>query len=121
MSAKATRESVLAYARSAYGSEPEYLWEKFPSYAVLRNTKTKKWYAVIMDVPQNKIGLSGREVIDIIAIKCDPLMKGSFMAADGVYPAYHMNKNNWITVALDGSADENMTRSLIDLSFELTG
>lgn len=39
---------------------------------------------------------------------------------NGFYPAYHMNKENWITAALDGSASEENIKFFLDLSFELT-
>ena len=31
-----------------------------------------------------------------------------------------MNKANWITVALDGSVDEETVKMLVDLSYEAT-
>ena len=50
------RAKLLKYARVQFGSEPEYLWEKYPAYWVLSN---RKWYAAVMDVPGNKLGLPG--------------------------------------------------------------
>lgn len=35
------REKLLAYAHARYGTSAEYLWEKHPSYGVLRNAKGK--------------------------------------------------------------------------------
>jgi predicted DNA-binding protein (MmcQ/YjbR family) len=32
-----------------------------------------------------------------------------------------MNKENWITVLLDGSVDKEMIFSLLDMSFTMTG
>ena len=31
-----------------------------------------------------------------------------------------MNKEHWISIALDGSADDERIKSLVDLSFDLT-
>ena len=39
------REKLLAYAHARYDTSAEYLWEKHPSYGVLRNAKGK-WYAI---------------------------------------------------------------------------
>ena len=36
------------------------------------------------------------------------------------FDAYHMNKTNWISVALDGTADDEKVKMLFDLSFEMT-
>lgn len=49
---------------------------------------------------------------------CDPLLTGSLVHENGFYPAYHMNKNSWITIALDGKADEEKIKWLLDMSFE---
>ena len=44
-----------------------------------------------------------------------------YLKENGFYPAYHMNKKNWITVLLDGTvADEKMI-SLIEESYLNTG
>ena len=45
------REKLLAYAHARYGTSAEYLWEKRPSYGVLRNAKGK-WYAMFMRIPK---------------------------------------------------------------------
>ena len=31
-----------------------------------------------------------------------------------------MNKENWLTVALDGSAPDDILRALLDMSYDLT-
>ncbi len=38
----------------------------------------------------------------------------------GFFGAYHMNKTNWISVALYGTADDEKVKMLVDLSFEMT-
>ena len=37
-----------------------------------------------------------------------------------IYPGYHMNKNSWITIRLDGSQDNEFIYKYIDLSYELS-
>lgn len=56
-----------------------------------------------MDVPKNKIGLEGEERIDVLNIKCDPVMIGSLLMNDGYLPAYHMHKGRWISIILNGT------------------
>ena len=48
---KTLREDVLRYAKGKYRTEPEYLWRRFPHYAVLRHEDNRKWYGLIMDIP----------------------------------------------------------------------
>ena len=115
-----SKEKIFEYAKEKYNTEPEYLWEKYPNDAVLRHNDNKKWYALIVDIEKEKLGLEGKEVIAIINIKCYPEMIGSLRKENGVLPAYHMNKEHWVTLLLDGSLKKEKVLQLLDLSFELT-
>lgn len=116
----AIRDSLLEYARKQYGVEPEYLWKKYPNYAVLRHPDNRKWFAVIIDVPREKLGLAGSDYVDIVDVKCAPVMIGSLRETPGYLPAYHMNKENWLSILLDGSVPVEEICKLLDLSFDLT-
>lgn len=113
--------TVFKYALETFDAKPEYLWAKDPDSAVLRRSDNNKWFAVIMRVTEDKLGLESGGAVDIIDVKCDPLMVGSMRMNDGVFPGYHMNKDHWITVLLDGSADDELVFSLLDMSYELAG
>ncbi|BDF70061.1 hypothetical protein CE91St41_27120 [Oscillospiraceae bacterium] len=115
-----SREMILQYAKERYGTEPEYLWAKFPNYAVLRQRELGKWYAIIMDVPGKKLGLDTAAHVDILDIKCDPLLSGSLRESRGFLPAYHMNKDKWIALLLDGSVPQDQVLKLLDLSYDIT-
>ena len=41
---------TIRHIRASWGGEPEFLWEKFPDYAVFRRQDNAKWYAVILTV-----------------------------------------------------------------------
>ncbi len=68
----------------------------------------------------SKVGLEGEGMVDILDVKCDPILIGSLLHERGFRPAYHMNKANWITILLDGSLPEDQVFDLLHLSFELT-
>lgn len=114
------RKAVFDYAYKKYKSIPEYLWARDPEAAVLRHGDNRKWYAVIMRVSRDKLGLSGTEKTDILDVKSDPEMIGFLRMTKGILAGYHMNKENWITVLLDGSVDRDRICSLLDMSYELT-
>ena len=73
-----------------------------------------------MDVPKVKLGLQGEEVLQVVNFKCDPILIGSLLGEKGFFPAYHMSKTSWITVALDGSVADDKMKLLLDMSFEAT-
>ncbi len=49
------REEIFEYVKKQYNTSPEYLWDKYPLYAVLKHNDNK-WYGIIMNVPKEKIG-----------------------------------------------------------------
>ena len=114
------KEKVFEYAYKKYGTSPEYLWSKYPDTAVLRNADSRKWYAVLMRIGEDKLGLEGNDEKDIMDVKCDPLIIGSLRLTAGILPGYHMNKKNWITILLDGSVSEDKIFDLMDMSYKLS-
>lgn len=114
-----TREQVLQHVKEKYHTEPEYLWMDSPGSAVLRRREHKKWYGLIMDIPQNRVGKQGDEITDVLNVKGDPDDIALLRDMPGFAPAYHMNKKHWLTVILCDIQDEGLVYSLIDRSYEL--
>ena len=114
-----TRAEVFEWVRSQYGISPDYPWEGDDEDAVLRHPHNKKWFALVMEISANRIGLNGDKRIDVMNVKCDPLLIGSLAGHGGFYSAYHMNKMHWLTIKLDEASTEQI-KSLIDMSYEMT-
>ncbi len=93
---------------------------KNPNFAVFRHSNNQKWFALIMDIPRSRLGLPGDELLDVVNLKCDPLLIGSLRSEPGFFPAYHMNKDSWITVSLDNKADDDKLKMLLDMSYTAT-
>lgn len=112
---------VLEYIRDVYGVEAEYLWESSPSHGAVRNPHTKKWFGVILgDLPLKKLKADAEGEADVINLKCDPIFSFNVVDCVGVFPGFHMNKEHWISVLLDGSVEFEKVKMLIDMSYELT-
>lgn len=114
------REEILAYAKETYGIVPDYPWARTPNYAILRHGHNRKWFGAIVDVTEDKLGLAGDRLVDALLLKCDPILVGSLRKERGFLPAYHMNKEHWVTVLLDGCVEDERIYGLIDLSYTLT-
>ncbi|QFT95475.1 hypothetical protein FIU86_21660 (plasmid) [Roseovarius sp. THAF9] len=117
---KSVRNDVIAYGKEEYSVEPDRPFEKYPSFFVLRHKDNDKWFALVMDVPAHRIGLEGDRSIDILDIKADPDEIGALRKKVGFFPAYHMNKEHWLTVILDGTVELDEIKRLIDRSFTLS-
>ena len=115
------RQTVFDYIKKKYRVSPEYPWRKYAGNAVFRHSDNNKWFALVMDVQADKLGLSGSEYVDVINLKVDDMFfRDMIIQEDGIMPAYHMNKMHWITVLLDGTVPEEKIFDLIDMSFMAT-
>lgn len=114
------RDELEQFINENYNAESDYPWLKYPNYEVFRHSNNRKWFALIMDIPKNKLGLPGTDIIDVVNFKCDPLLIGSLLKEAGFFPAYHMNKESWITVALDKSVNDDTIKMLLDMSYDVT-
>ena len=114
------KEAVFAYVKETYHVEPDYPFSTAPEYPVLRHPDSRKWFALVMDVPRNRLGLEGEERVDVINLKCSVALSGSLRSQPGILPAYHMHRDSWITVLLDGTVPLSDLCPLIDISFNLT-
>ncbi|MCR4688955.1 MAG: MmcQ/YjbR family DNA-binding protein [Saccharofermentans sp.] len=115
------RDKIDAYITEQYGAAAEFPWEQYGGHAVYRHSSNRKWFALIMKVARDKVGAKGEGLIDVINLKVDDIpMREVLFEDEGIMPAYHMNKNHWITVLLDGTVPEETVRALIDVSFNAT-
>ncbi|KRL68472.1 MmcQ/YjbR family DNA-binding protein [Companilactobacillus versmoldensis] len=113
------RETIFQYVADKYQAEPQYLWQKYPTYAVLRHPSNNKWFALMMTVPAENLGLSGDKQVEVMDIKLDPENIELLQNQKGFLPAYHMNKSHWLSIEID-QVDDEQTYKLLDNSFDLT-
>lgn len=111
------RQEILDHIRREYRVPGERLWLAYPDYVVFRNPRNKKWFAILMDVEKRKLGLEGEGKIDVMNLKCDPILVGSLLQGRGYRPAFHMNKTNWVTVLLDSAPPEEI-QELLRISYD---
>lgn len=114
------REQVIAYVKEKYGIEADYPWPRTPKFAILRHRHNRKWFGAIVNVAENKLGLAGDKMVDALNLKCDPELAASLRGAPGILPAWHMNKEHWLTIQLTGPIKKEKVCDLLDLSYELT-
>ena len=113
-----TKDEVIRWVDERFSTDAEYPWndESF----IFRHRTNRKWFAVGMRLPYRRLGLQGEEPVDILDVKCGPLLMDVYRRQPGVLPGYHMNKDNWLTLLLDGTAEEQTVKELLELSYDLT-
>lgn len=111
---------VLGYVKEKYGTEPEFLWAKTPDAAILRHKDNPKWYAALLVIPKEKLGIKEGGNVEVLNLKCDLALIDLWIDYKSIFPGYHMNKKHWISVILDGSVEDSEIFSLIDMSYGVT-
>ncbi|GLO65685.1 MmcQ/YjbR family DNA-binding protein [Oceanobacillus kimchii] len=114
------REDVFKYTQNKYKVEPDYPWEKHSNFAALRHKDSGKWFGLIMDITEDKLGINANKKINVLNVKVRKEMIGSLRELENVFPAYHMDKNNWVSIVLDYTENLDDIKGLIEESYELT-
>ena len=110
---------IIKYIREKYNDELEYLWEMFPKYAVWRRKDSRKWYGILLTIPQYKIGLEGNDIIEILDLRIKPDELEEILDERRYFFGYHMNKKNWLTICLNETVPLEEICTRIDASYEL--
>lgn len=118
--AGAQTNRMVAFVAEKYGDKPEFPWEKYSDCGVLKNYDSGKWYALVMNIAKNKLDKKSDGNVEIVNMKIDEQKIQQLLKQKGFYPAYHMNKKYWITLALDDSIKDDVLFELLDESHSYT-
>ena len=113
-------KEVIKYVKEKYNDDLEYLWEKFPENAILRNKINNKWYGAILVISERKLEISSDKKIEIIDLRYQKGKIEELIDYNKIFPGYHMNKKSWITIKLDGSLELEEIFKLIDNSYNIS-
>ncbi|ORO50859.1 MmcQ family protein [Streptococcus oralis subsp. oralis] len=108
---------IMAQVQEKYGNQLEYLWEKSPDTAVLRHEGNQKWYAVLMRISWDRLDKGREGLVEAVNLKHDQV--ADLLSKKGIYPAFHMNKRYWLSLALDDSLQDEEVLELIERSWNL--
>lgn len=114
-----TRREFEELVFDTYNVKADYPFEEDFVTGVFRH-ESGKWFAIAMQISANKLGKDGNLQTDVVNFKCSPEITESLIGVEsGVYPAYHMNKTHWLTVALS-ECDTDTISWLLGISYDLT-
>ncbi len=115
-----TRTELKKYIFKKYSVTGECPWSKYPEYEIFRHEDNRKWFAVFMRIPISKLGILENRQVNVINLKIDNDVLDLVWQEDGIFPAYHMNKDHWISVLLDGSVPDETVKTLLEASYNAT-
>ena len=102
-----------------YGDKPVFPWDDF-SGGVFKNPANGKWYAIVMALNAQKVDKKLSGEVEVMNIKLDPEKIKELHKEKGFYPAYHMNKKNWISILLNDTVPDKVLLTLLDESHRFT-
>lgn len=111
---------VEQYITDTYCINGDHPFEKHTDTVVYRHPYNKKWFAIVMPVTKRRLGVDADGSFYIMNVKTSIDVITSFIDEAGFFPAYHMNKSHWISIALDGSVPVEKIKWFIDVSYKLT-
>ena len=111
---------LVEFIREKFSDKPEFLWEKFPNYAVFRRKDNRKWYAVIMTIAKNKLGLDGAEELEVLNLRVKPEELDRIFDGEKYFRGWHMNKKSWMTLRLDETLTFEEISARLEKSYLLT-
>lgn len=110
---------LITYIKEKYNIILEYPWKKSPRNMTFKNVESGKWFALIMPVEKRKLGLAEDGEIFVVNVKSKPEFIYMVSQVEGYIPAYHMNKQHWLTVFLDGTVPLAQIFERVDESYRL--
>lgn len=114
------KKELEKYIFEKYGIKGDFPFEDSDTAMVFRHGDNKKWFALVMRIPISKLGVLENRQVNVVNLKIVEEVLDMVWQEDGIFPAYHMNKNHWISVLLDGSVDSETVKTLVDASFNAT-
>ena len=114
-----TRKEFEELVFDTYNVRVDYPFEEDFETGVFRH-ESGKWFALAMNIWERKLGKNGNLQTQVVNFKCSPEVIESIVGVEnGIYPAYHMNKMHWLTVALS-ECDNDTISWLLGISYDLT-
>ena len=114
-------ERACIFARNRFGTKPDRPFRLAPEQLALRHEISGKWYALFMEVDPDVLGLPGKVPVTVMNVRIsDVVLHSVLLRQQGIYPAFHMNKANWLTVVLNDTVPDDTIDSLIEESFFAT-
>lgn len=112
--------AIINYVKAKYDNDLEFLWKKSPKNAIWRNQNNRKWYGAVLVISKDKLKIESNEMVEILDLRYQKNDIKNIIDNYKIFPGYHMNKDNWITIILDGRVELEEIYQLIDNSYQLS-
>ena len=112
-------DGIIAFVESLAHTSHDCPWEGDFYSRVLRRSDNKKWFAAVLTVKRDRLGLAGNAMEEIVDFRVDPAELAALIDNERYFAGYHMNKKHWATVILNGSVPQDELFGRIDASYRI--
>ncbi len=122
---QANRIAAVLYRQ--YGDRPDHVFRTNPAAAVFRHPDNHKWYALFMETQAGNLrkdkekgsGRNGQDTVMLITAKTEPARISDLMRLPSVYPGFHMNHKNWVSIVTGEGMDDAAILKVLEESRQL--
>lgn len=110
---------ITKYIQDKFDVNPSHPFSKYPNCCTFKTKENGKWFAVLMDIPAERLKLGGQEEVSIINLKATFETIQCLIDNITILPAYHMHKKSWMTILCNKNTDIEQLKKLIAESYQL--
>lgn len=110
---------ITEYIQDKFAVNPSHPFSKHTNYCTFKTKENGKWFAVLMDIPAERLKLGGKEAVSIINLKATFETIQCLIDNITILPAYHMHKKSWMTILCNKNTDIEQLKKLIVESYQM--
>ncbi len=107
---------LAQWMQNVFHESPQPFSEKAKDYIVFQNHENQMMHAMVSTIPHAKMEGNSEEKIEVLNVKADPDDVNRYLSQEHYYPAWHMNKKNWISILLNDSLSDEEIQDLLSVS-----
>ncbi|MBQ8089738.1 MAG: MmcQ/YjbR family DNA-binding protein [Pyramidobacter sp.] len=96
---------IAALIKTEFRVSPEFPWGDGEG-GVFRDERTRKWFALIMEIPRERLVAGVDGDVEVMNVKAAPQDVPTLWNERGIFRCYHMNKQHWVTLTLDDTLSD---------------
>lgn len=107
------------YLMKTFRDPYDHPFQKDPSSVTYRAPSNQKWYALVMRIDCGKLDETRQDRCEIVNLKQPESEIEKLVCEPGIYPCWHMNRKNWVSIILDDTVSDRRLFALLNKSREL--
>lgn len=117
---QANRIASLIYEK--YSESPDFPFADSPTVGVFRYPENRKWYGLIMNIRLRQLTGEAKTdpetspEVEVMNVKVGAERMSETLKIPNVFPSYHMQKKNWVSILFDHGVPDETVMELISIS-----